>query len=69
MTVATLCWMRCTCHSCVLPVAAVIVRANKAVYIRVASGLFTRRILLHREENENRQKGDPGAQRYIVFVT
>lgn len=61
---ATLCWMRCTCHSCVLPVAAVIVRPYKALYICVASGLLTLRILLHGEENENRQKGDLEAQRY-----
>lgn len=41
---------------CVLPVAAVIVRAYKALYICVASGLLTLRILLHGEENENRRE-------------
>lgn len=52
----------CTYHTGGFPGVEVIVRANKGLFTPVAYELFTSRLLLHRQENEDRRKGNP-----IVF--
>lgn len=63
-------WLWCvrcvsTLRSCILPLVAVIVRANKALLILITSGLFTLSIMLHRQW----QTGMKLEPRDIAFVT
>ena len=52
----------CTPHTRTLPGIEVFVRANKGLFTPTASRLFTLRLLLHSQENEDRGGGNP-----IVF--
>lgn len=52
----------CTPHTRTLPGIEVFVRANKGLFTPTTSRLFTLRLLLHSQENEDRGGGNP-----IVF--